>query len=1031
MWKLSPYMWCFGCVVLFTVSCAGPGPDGLRTTPSGEGPQVVWDLEALPLPTIPFPNDFATRVDAMSPTGRRLNVSMVAPTDVETTLRERAVQLDGFGTFAPIFVTFDAPLDLADLVSRQLDNDTAKDDAVLVINITTDSPDYGQMVTLDFGRGWLPRTVPKPNLYFAHDPRAGQSNLVFETMDEDLDGDGVLDPGEDTDGDGVLDRANLFPVDGNMWDDLLTFYERETDTLILRPVVPLRGGEEYAVVLTDRLRGEDGHAVRSPFPGVTLATQTNDLRVLIDLLPAFDLSADDIAFAWKFTTQTVTRDLEVVRKGLYGHGPLKRLADEFPIDMTLYPLRTEGTEGDPYVVLGSEIAPLTSFLALAFEAEGGMVDGIVDSFEYVSHLVFGTYASPNFMVNKEGLGTAAHPVDDDESWSLNSMTGEAVYNQGEVPFVCAIPKPINGQSQPFPVILHTTGTGIPKFGGLGYSGYFARHGLATCAIDVYAHGFDIPDTGAFNKTLIQGVMEGLGLGQGVPALASNRARDLDNDGLVDSGGDYWSDDPFHSRDCIRQTVVDWLQFTRILRGFDGTRLGNEDHDGDGTPEPMGDFDGDGIPDIGTEDGHYSAWGISLGGIVTGVLAGIEPKLEAAVPQSGGGGLTDIATRSTQSGVPEMVIAGSWGPLIVGKLLENGQTELAALAPHFDKMDRLPFAMIDGLQPGDRVVLTNEKTGESNHGLVQFNGGFRVGVPADALIPSRIRTHLGLKPEDPDYEPPRVSKTTQLGDALTVTAYRADGTHVATVSAFENDVQWAGVVYAKDAPLVSLVNGMGRKRQTPDFRQLLTVAQTVLEPADPVNWARHYFNEPLDFSYDPGVEPGCNVLNLVTVGDTNVPVAAGITLARAAGVLTSEQMDWLVATHVVEGNWRLGRYRTDGTGPHLMDTGFNAKTLGDLSILYDIDNLDEGLDGMDAPSPDEPLRATVDTKLGGKAGLRILYMEPHGSHGVTPPDINLPYSGHMYGINLMSRYLLTRGTELPDDVCLADGSCDFIPASPPD
>jgi hypothetical protein len=446
---------------------------------------------------------------------------------------------------------------------------------------------------------------------------------------------------------------------------------------------------------------------------------------------------------------------------------------------------------------------------------------------------------------------------------------------------------------------------------------------------------------------------------------------------------------------------------------------------------MGDFDGDGIPDIGTEDGHYSAWGISLGGIVTGVLAGIEPKLEAAVPQSGGGGLTDIATRSTQSGVPEMVIAGSWGPLIVGKLLENGQTELAALAPHFDKMDRLPFAMIDGLQPGDRVVLTNEKTGESNHGLVQFNGGFRVGVPADALIPSRIRTHLGLKPEDPDYEPPRVSKTTQLGDALTVTAYRADGTHVATVSAFENDVQWAGVVYAKDAPLVSLVNGMGRKRQTPDFRQLLTVAQTVLEPADPVNWARHYFNEPLDFSYDPGVEPGCNVLNLVTVGDTNVPVAAGITLARAAGVLTSEQMDWLVATHVVEGNWRLGRYRTDGTGPHLMDTGFNAKTLGDLSILYDIDNLDEGLDGMDAPSPDEPLRATVDTKLGGKAGLRILYMEPHGSHGVTPPDINLPYSGHMYGINLMSRYLLTRGTELPDDVCLADGSCDFIPASPPD
>ena len=48
---------------------------GLGATQRTGGPQVVWDLEALPLPEIPLPNDQATRLDPSSPTGRRLNVS--------------------------------------------------------------------------------------------------------------------------------------------------------------------------------------------------------------------------------------------------------------------------------------------------------------------------------------------------------------------------------------------------------------------------------------------------------------------------------------------------------------------------------------------------------------------------------------------------------------------------------------------------------------------------------------------------------------------------------------------------------------------------------------------------------------------------------------------------------------------------------------------------------------------------------------------------------------------------------------------
>ena len=56
----------------------------------------------------------------------------------------------------------------------------------------------------------------------------------------------------------MADRPNALPADGDPWKDLLTWYERETNTLILRPVVPLRERTQYAVILTDRVLGDKG-----------------------------------------------------------------------------------------------------------------------------------------------------------------------------------------------------------------------------------------------------------------------------------------------------------------------------------------------------------------------------------------------------------------------------------------------------------------------------------------------------------------------------------------------------------------------------------------------------------------------------------------------------------------------------------------------------------------------------------------------------------------------------------------------------
>ncbi len=56
--KASNYTRLFVLVVLaLLLSACSPEAAGLATTPEGSGPRVIWDLEAKPLPEIPFPNN--------------------------------------------------------------------------------------------------------------------------------------------------------------------------------------------------------------------------------------------------------------------------------------------------------------------------------------------------------------------------------------------------------------------------------------------------------------------------------------------------------------------------------------------------------------------------------------------------------------------------------------------------------------------------------------------------------------------------------------------------------------------------------------------------------------------------------------------------------------------------------------------------------------------------------------------------------------------------------------------------------------
>ncbi|MBN1769994.1 MAG: hypothetical protein JXB32_01940, partial [Deltaproteobacteria bacterium] len=90
-------------------ACDGGGVPASLGTPDrqeGNGPVVKWDLFAKPLPEVPLPNDAATRPDPNSPTGRRVNASRIALTEMEVSARTKIDGLDGWGVYSPVSLGF-------------------------------------------------------------------------------------------------------------------------------------------------------------------------------------------------------------------------------------------------------------------------------------------------------------------------------------------------------------------------------------------------------------------------------------------------------------------------------------------------------------------------------------------------------------------------------------------------------------------------------------------------------------------------------------------------------------------------------------------------------------------------------------------------------------------------------------------------------------------------------------------------------------------------------------------------------------
>jgi len=178
-------------------------------------------------------------------------------------------------------------------------------------------------------------------------------------------------------------------------------------------------------------------------------------------------------------------------------------------------------------------------------------------------------------------------------------------------FLPAGAKPAGG----WPVVVFGHGFTDSMYGApWAVASVFASRGLATISINVVGHG------GGPLGTLTA-------LPAGAPPVvisAGGRGIDQDGNGSIDSTEGVNAAPPrtaIGNRDGLRQTVIDIVQLVREIQvGMD--------------------VDGDGSVDLDATRIYYA--GQSFGGIYGTMLLGVEPDLQAGVPNVAGGSIIEVA-----------------------------------------------------------------------------------------------------------------------------------------------------------------------------------------------------------------------------------------------------------------------------------------------------------------------------------------------------------------------------------------------------
>ena len=394
-----------------------------------------------------------------------------------------------------------------------------------------------------------------------------------------------------------------------------------------------------------------------------------------------------------------------------------------------------------------------------------------------------------------------------------------------------------------------------------------------------------------------------------------------------------------------------------------------------------------------------------------------PEVTAFVPIVSGAGLLDIGLRSDIGGALEAMVGRLVTPMFVGRPAEDGSLDVFQVVNSVTRMRTLHVGNVASWPAGGRVVVENLAHELVREGYIPEDGTFRVHIPADGARAAQKRQLAGIPETGPEDDAIyTVEQNAGLGDLMRVRLQTADGVDVAVLETFEQDVLHEGVTMTAGSPLVAGSYGSGYIRSTPDVRRVASLFSAILEPGDPIAYAPLHFLRPVE---SLGGQP-TNVLHMPHIGDNIVSINTGVTQARAMGLVRNDEVDprygmsvdhWLIDRQVVRG--------IEERGPWVCADG--------SPCLFDVDDLDGDIDPHGEPS-DAPLRAEVETSA-GVSGMRMGYPAPGGNHGVPQPDPEAAFQPVVYLVSLVAGYLHFDGQQIPDDPCMVDMSCDWIPPLP--
>ncbi|HMR80537.1 MAG TPA: hypothetical protein PKD61_35755, partial [Polyangiaceae bacterium] len=308
---------------------------------------------------------------------------------------------------------------------------------------------------------------------------------------------------------------------------------------------------------------------------------------------------------------------------------------------------------------------------------------------------------------------------------------------------------------------------------------------------------------------------------------------------------------------------------------------------------------------------FFAWGQSLGGILAPFVAALDPQVTATAPTSGAGGLLDVGSRTFQGGAFEGIYLRNFGPILAGvpaqEFYDQGkekETKCTAdqISLRFVVVDvnddrEVEFNCVDrqDFASGGTAFVYNGRNGEVRCARVDNEGRFRIGMPSS--LGDRLELQLYDKPDVVDSYDAETGCHPTVGKENRVAVINTWGKGVITEGAPDPTGVKEGPVctaeggcsrfqnkyYAAGSPLVAIAEGFGHIRQTPALRRFMSLASNIVDPGDPVNFAPYFALKPIT---DPegNLHPPTAMVNVVTVGDMNVPINSGIALGRVAGAV---------------------------------------------------------------------------------------------------------------------------------------------------